>query len=50
MPLGSGAIAGHPFGIDREQLANDLGFKNISQNSMHAVGDRDFVSKYISNR
>lgn len=43
MPLGSGAIAGNPFSIDRRSLAAELGFDEITENSMHAVGDRDFV-------
>lgn len=43
MPLGSGAIAGNPFPIDRRSLATELGFDEITENSMHAVGDRDFV-------
>ena len=46
MPLGSGAIAGNPFNIDREYLAKELGFQNISPNSMMAVSDRDFVGKF----
>lgn len=48
LPLGSGALAGNPFNIDRNVLANDLNFSNTTQNSMQAVGDRDFVGKYIS--
>jgi argininosuccinate lyase len=47
MPLGSGALAGHPFDIDRVSLANDLNFDDISINSMDAVSDRDFVAEYI---
>lgn len=43
MPLGSGAIAGNPFNINREKLASILGFAKITQNSMNAVSDRDFV-------
>merc|ERR1719498_1364881 len=39
MPLGSGALAGHPFGIDRVALAADLNFASVSQNSMDAVAD-----------
>lgn len=46
MPLGSGAIAGNPFDIDREKLAKILGFKAVTQNSMNAVSDRDFVGKH----
>ena len=43
MPLGSGALAGVAYNIDREFLARELGFSQISQNSMDAVSDRDFV-------
>jgi len=46
MPLGSGAIAGVGYEIDREFVANELGFSQISQNSMDAVSDRDFVIEY----
>lgn len=45
LPLASGAIAGNPFEIDRNELAKDLGFKSVTKNSMFAVGDRDFVGK-----
>ena len=45
LPLGSGAIAGNPFQIDRRSLADELGFCDITENSMHAVGDRDFVGE-----
>ncbi|KAL0113764.1 hypothetical protein PUN28_012705 [Cardiocondyla obscurior] len=47
LPLGSGAIAGNPFSIDRQFLATELGFDEITQNSMHAVGDRDFVAEFL---
>ena len=43
LPLGSGAIAGCPFPIDREALAHNLGFHSVAQNSMDAVGDRDWA-------
>jgi len=46
LPLGSGALAGVPYDIDREFLAEELGFGEISQNSMDAVSDRDFVIEY----
>jgi len=46
MPLGSGAIAGVAYNIDREFLADELGFSQISQNSIDAVADRDFVVEY----
>jgi len=42
-PLGSGALAGHPFGIDRESLAASLGFRAPTANSIDGVTDRDFV-------
>lgn len=43
MPLGSGAIAGSAFRINRARLARDLGFHSVSRNSIDAVGDRDFM-------
>ena len=46
MPLGSGALAGVAYDIDREFLARELGFSRISQNSIDAVSDRDFVLEY----
>ena len=42
-PLGSGALAGHPYGIDRSFLAKGLGFESVIGNSLTAVSDRDFV-------
>lgn len=42
-PLGSGALAGNPFGIDREALSAALGFAQPVPNSMDAVTDRDFL-------
>jgi argininosuccinate lyase len=48
MPLGSGALAGSPYKLDREMVAHELGFTRISQNSMDAVADRDFVIDYLS--
>ncbi len=42
-PLGCGALAGNPFGIDREAMAKELGFEGLLWNSMGAVADRDFV-------
>ncbi|KAA8586786.1 argininosuccinate lyase [Etheostoma spectabile] len=47
LPLGSGAIAGTPFDIDREQLRKDLEFDGISLNSMDATGQRDFVAEFL---
>jgi argininosuccinate lyase len=47
MPLGSGALAGVAYkNIDRQFLAKELGFKEVSQNSLDAVSDRDFVLEY----
>ncbi len=46
MPLGSGAIAGVAYDIDREFLARELGFSQLSQNSIDAVSDRDFIVEY----
>ena len=46
LPLGSGALAGVAYPIDREFVANELGFSAISRNSMDAVSDRDFVLEY----
>jgi argininosuccinate lyase len=46
LPLGSGALAGNPFGVDRRALAADLGFfGGVCPNSMDAVSDRDFVAE-----
>lgn len=42
-PLGCGALAGHPYGIDREFLAKELHFNGVIGNSLAAVSDRDFV-------
>ncbi len=46
LPLGSGALAGVPYPIDRDFLARELGFSRISQNSMDAVSDRDFIIEF----
>jgi argininosuccinate lyase len=48
LPLGSGALAGVPYPTDREFLARELGFGEISANSMDAVSDRDFLLEYQS--
>ena len=47
LPLGSGALAGVPFDIDRTTLAASLGFAEVSQNSIDAVSDRDFATEYL---
>ncbi|KAK5997334.1 putative argininosuccinate lyase [Cladobotryum mycophilum] len=46
-PLGCGALAGNPFGIDREMMAKELGFEGQLWNSMGGVSDRDFVSETL---
>jgi len=45
-PLGSSALAGTGFPLDREFVARELGFDGISANSMDAVGDRDFMIEF----
>jgi argininosuccinate lyase len=47
-PLGSGALAGTAYAIDREALAKDLGFARASENSLDAVSDRDFVIETLA--
>jgi argininosuccinate lyase len=47
LPLGSGALAGVPFEIDRVALAETLGFAEVSQNSIDSVSDRDFAAEYL---
>ena len=46
LPLGSGALAGVAYDIDREFVARRLGFSRISRNSLDAVSDRDFVIEF----
>ena len=47
LPLGSGAVAGCPFAIDREALAADLGFARVSENSIDGVADRDWAARLV---
>ncbi len=47
LPLGSGALAGAPFPVDRQALAEELGFASISANSLDGVSDRDFVAEFL---
>ncbi len=47
LPLGSAALAGTAFPVDREALAETLGLEQISQNSLDAVSDRDFVADFL---
>lgn len=48
LPLGSAALAGTSFSIDREAVARALGFDSVSRNSVDAVSDRDFVIEFVS--
>ncbi len=48
LPLGSGALAGAAFAIDRDALGRDLGFARPSSNSLDAVSDRDFLLEFLS--
>jgi argininosuccinate lyase len=47
-PLGSAALAGTSFSIDRKAVARELGFEEISRNSLDAVSDRDFCVEFVS--
>jgi len=49
MPLGSGALAGVPYPIDREFIANELGFSSVSTNSMDSISDRDYILEFLFN-
>lgn len=48
LPLGSGALAGTGFAVDRDAVAAELGFENVSANSLDAVSDRDFAVELMS--
>jgi argininosuccinate lyase len=48
LPLGSAALAGTGFPIDRTQVQIELGFAKVSENSLDAVSDRDFVIEFLS--
>jgi argininosuccinate lyase len=48
LPLGSGALAGHALGIDRQFLAQQLGFTRLAENSMDAVSDRDHIIEFLA--
>ena len=49
MPLGSGALAGVPYPIDREFVSKELGFSKISTNSMDSISDRDYILEFLFN-
>ncbi|MGE9269654.1 MAG: argininosuccinate lyase [Verrucomicrobiales bacterium] len=46
-PLGSGALAGSTINLDRQQIADELGFDAVSTNSMDAVSDRDYIAEFL---
>lgn len=46
MPLGAGALAGLPYPLDRDSVARELGFAEVSRNSLDAVSDRDFLVEF----
>ncbi len=48
LPLGSAALAGTSFAIDREQVARELGFESVSRNSLDGVSDRDFCVEFTA--
>ncbi len=48
MPLGSGALAGSAYPVDRAFLASELGFSRVTENSIDAVSDRDYLLEYLS--
>jgi argininosuccinate lyase len=48
LPLGSGALAGTNFSVDREWMAAELGFDGVTRNSLDAVSDRDYIIEFVS--
>lgn len=48
LPLGSGALAGTSFPLDRERVMKELGFEKLCENSLDAVSDRDFVLEFLN--
>jgi argininosuccinate lyase len=49
MPLGSAALAGAAYPLDRQAVADELGFEAISRNSMDAVSSRDYIAEFLAN-
>jgi argininosuccinate lyase len=49
LPLGSGAVAGSNFPLDRDAIARELGFSKVAANTLDATCDRDFVLEFLSN-
>lgn len=48
LPLGSGALAGSPYPLDREMVARELAFDGVSRNSLDATADRDFIAEFLA--
>lgn len=46
-PLGSGALAGSTINLDRQQIADELGFDAVTTNSMDAISDRDYIAEFL---
>ena len=46
-PLGSGALAGSTINLDRQQIADELGFDGVTTNSMDAISDRDYMAEFL---
>lgn len=46
-PLGSGALAGSTINLDRQQIADELGFDRVTTNSMDAISDRDYMAEFL---
>lgn len=47
-PLGSGAVAGSGFAVDRDFIADRLGFDGVAENSVDAVSDRDYIAEFLA--
>lgn len=48
LALGAGALAGNPFGVNRQRLAEELGFETVLPNSIDAISSRDYILEFLS--
>jgi argininosuccinate lyase len=48
LALGAGALAGNPFGVNRQRLADELGFDHVLPNSIDAISSRDYILEFLS--